>query len=671
MFGPKKISQSLIDAVLKVTEDKTEVTQAPQLLDEADKVPTPTGMKVYGSRYGNSAKARRDQTKAAVDTLKGPKDKELIKDDEIDETGFHKAAHGAKKAGQSHFEFQGKKYPVTAKSHAEAVEEEEGDCVTKPQAKDIAKKEVGKHEKGMHGKSGEVAKHEKKMHKEGMSFKERLLEREMTSAESRKKEKIVMSMKDKQEYFKKKYGKKWKEVMYATATKQAMKEQTSIVDEEVELDEEDTKVKHVHHNGEKIGETGVDSEASPGGGKWFAKHYKSKMDSVGFDSRKEAEAEVRAAHGIKEEAELEETKMTDLQKKAAKYDFTKTKSGREVPKQKKPFRMGNEPIGKMKEEVEEIQQEAVKKSDVPAFLRKMRGDKPLTMKDVKSGDKDSISHKDNLAKARNEEFELTEKNDSHTHAAHYENEKGEWTGMNLFTAKDDTDAIKQAQAKCKEGCRLSKVERHTTVKEDVEVIQDKNGHKTTTDMLSGRHEGGKLNSFKNFKVNLVVSGEEEIPTEVDKGEDTKEKQKITTNPGPVDIKFDDKLVTPPHKYFSSQESITSEEVRGELKHIRSKEKAMRNKEVSQFASHKATKTTQTEEEVQEAKDPHMDAGVGAQPDFATEKVIAGVDGWKKVQKNVQDKSGAVHTPHSRAKDLAKQAFKKVKSEMLGKAPGNN
>jgi hypothetical protein len=48
-------------------------------------------------------------------------------------------------------------------------------------------------------------------------------------------------------------------------------------------------------------------------------------------------------HLNKEESELE--------KKAAKYDFTKTKSGKEVPKQKKPFRMGNEPIVK-KEEVE-------------------------------------------------------------------------------------------------------------------------------------------------------------------------------------------------------------------------------------------------------------------------------------------------------------------------------
>ena len=38
---------------------------------------------------------------------------------------------------------------------------------------------------------------------------------------------------------------------------------------------------------------------------------------------------------------------------------------------------------------------------------------------------------------------------------------------------------------------------------------------------------------------------------------------------------------------------------------------------------------------------------------------------------VTDKSGAKHTPMSRAKDLARSAMKKIKSEMLGKAPGNN
>jgi len=68
---------------------------------------------------------------------------------------------------------------------------------------------------------------------------------------------------------------------------------------------------------------------------------------------------------------------------------------------------------------------------------------------------------------------VTEKNDSHTHAAHYEDPKtGEWTGMNLLIAKDDEDAIRQANEKCKEGCRLTKVERHTTVKEEIEQIDE-------------------------------------------------------------------------------------------------------------------------------------------------------------------------------------------------------
>ena len=71
---------------------------------------------------------------------------------------------------------------------------------------------------------------------------------------------------------------------------------------------------------------------------------------------------------------------------------------------------------------------------------------------------------------RGEEVEeLDEKNTSHTHAAHYENDKGEWVGMNLLVAKDDDDAIRQAHEKCKEGCRLSRVERHIPVKEEVEL----------------------------------------------------------------------------------------------------------------------------------------------------------------------------------------------------------
>lgn len=59
--------------------------------------------------------------------------------------------------------------------------------------------------------------------------KEAILEREMTAAEKKKREEIVLAMKDKTDDFKSKYGKRWKDVMYATATKQAMKEADEVL----------------------------------------------------------------------------------------------------------------------------------------------------------------------------------------------------------------------------------------------------------------------------------------------------------------------------------------------------------------------------------------------------------------------------------------------------------
>jgi hypothetical protein len=249
---------------------------------------------------------------------------------------------------------------------------------------------------------------------------------------------------------------------------------------------------------------------------------------------------------------------------------------------------------------------------------------------------------------------IEEKNESHTHAAHYENEKGEWTGMNLLTAKDDEDAIKQAHSKCKEGCRLSRVERHTTVKEEMvneaEVTTPaKDADKVTTDMLRGRELGGKSNSFKSFKQQLKTNGEMKAPTEIDTGTDTKEKQKITTNPGAIDVKFDDKLSTPPQHYFSNEKQIANEAFRGEMKVAHAKSKAAHNKDIDTFNKKVA------QEEVQ-----------------VDEKVIAGTPGWEKIKGtdkkgNVTDKSGAVHTPMSRARDLARKSFTKLKNEtMMGK-----
>jgi hypothetical protein len=70
---------------------------------------------------------------------------------------------------------------------------------------------------------------DKKKDTKNMSMKEKLqlqkeaiLEREMTDAEMKKREDIVKGMKKNKDELEKRYGSKWKDVMYATATKQAM-----------------------------------------------------------------------------------------------------------------------------------------------------------------------------------------------------------------------------------------------------------------------------------------------------------------------------------------------------------------------------------------------------------------------------------------------------------------
>ena len=62
-------------------------------------------------------------------------------------------------------------------------------------------------------------------------FKKVIDEKEMTPAQMKRREEIVLSLKKKKGEFKERYGSKWEDVMYATATKMAMK------GEETELDE--------------------------------------------------------------------------------------------------------------------------------------------------------------------------------------------------------------------------------------------------------------------------------------------------------------------------------------------------------------------------------------------------------------------------------------------------
>jgi predicted secreted protein len=341
MFVNKLKMNSVAEAVKKITEEEP--------VTEAEKVPTATGMRVYGSSYGNSAKARRDQVKKDIDTLKGPKAKELIQKDkedyektkgrydeaakpdflDMDKDGdkkepMKKAVADKKKSGGMNETHEFKNKLIEAlKGNQHKIDKNKNNKVDAQDFKILRGEksvteascddEVKKHEKKMHGKDGEVAKHVDKMHKEEV---EQIEEKEMTDAEMAKREKIVKSMKKGFAGFRQRYGKDAKSVMYATATKQAMKEDT------------------------------VEEEIDP---------------------------KVRTKDTLKGQ---EPTAQKDDVGPGSDAKSTKVK-----------FRGGP-----MKEEV--------KKSDIPAFIRKARGDKPLTVADAKAGNKDSISSKENLAKAR-------------------------------------------------------------------------------------------------------------------------------------------------------------------------------------------------------------------------------------------------------------------------------
>jgi len=341
-------------------------------LDEAEKVPTATGMRVYGSSYGDSAKARRDQVKKDIDTLKGPKAKDMMQKDKEDHMKtkgrYDEAAKpdfldmdkdGDKKEpmkkavadkkmkedtefkdkliealkGKQHKIDKNKNNKIDAQDFAilrgqqkEEVEElDEKNVPTSPEkwarAKAAAKSKFAVYPSAY--ANGWASKKYKAM---GGGWKsvseevekevEQIEEKQMTDAEMAKREKIVKSMKKGFAGFRQRYGKDAKSVMYATATKQAMKEDT------------------------------VEEEIDPN---------------------------IRTKDTLKGQ---EPTSQKDDVGPGSDAKSTKVK-----------FRGGP-----MKEEV--------KKSDIPAFLRKARGDKPLTVADAKAGSKDSISSKENLAKAR-------------------------------------------------------------------------------------------------------------------------------------------------------------------------------------------------------------------------------------------------------------------------------
>jgi hypothetical protein len=519
--------------------------------------------------------------------------KKMLSDADMDETGFHKAAHAAKKANQSHFEFMGKKYPVTAKSQAEGYVD---DIVAKARASGMNAKVVTKADKERDLQA--VIDRQKKAKEKAASNPP------STSMIGKGRDSFGPN---------KGYG------------------QGRYMGDSVEIDDDVLD--------ETTGVTDYNPKSQGGTRKELLAKYSKSGDPKHAEAARKAgatQSELKAASMKKEgtsfkdrllEAymdkkdkgdilDMDESEMTDAQMKKREKIVMSMKDGQAGFKKRygknwKNVMYATATKQAMKEEVEELDEEHSEKEVKMAIGilndKRYKGGNlsgaAKAIEKMKPGLSKHPAVKKAMQKA-NEEYEyMMEKNESHTHAAHYENDKGEWTGMNLLVAKDDEDAIRQAHEKCKEGCRLSRVEKHIPVKEGWEDMM-----KAVKDRAGPQPSGGS-----GVKQGSRYGG-------------SKQKEK-PEHDEPEDKKVKKEAVDPKVK--------TVDMLRGRVK---------KPKDFQDGNEHSSAKIKLAAEEMDETfKGPESGSGVGDNPFITSES-----------------------KPMKNAKELANSTMKRIKTEMLGK-----
>ena len=350
--------------------------------------------------------------------------------------------------------------------------------------------------------------------------------------------------------------------------------------------------------------------------------------------------------------------------------------------------------GAQKEETELEEGDASYKKNTPTKKMTDVVDRKKTVKDLMKGRqyfgtgkmKEEVEQIDEISKTLAKNYR--HKAGQQAMSALIDNKPTNFLGMTIPVSKKTAEKNSELIRKRSKGMSAAadRVSGAKPTSEAVETSQDKDAGKITTDMLTGRVPGGKLNSFKSFKTNLTTSGTQSIPTEIEKGEETKASEYHSTDPGPVDIKMDDKLSgTTTYTHSSKDKQVKNEEVKPELKKLRSKESKEQTHEISKFDN----KVVQAKEEVEPInEDAWLNKYLlskGINPNFVSQavKISHAKSGafmtWKQSHQNesvsvpfdkpyksvspvTTDKSGAKHTPISRAKDLARSALKKIKQD---------
>ena len=222
--------------------------------------------------------------------------------------------------------------------------------------------------------------------------------------------------------------------------------------------------------------------------------------------------------------------------------------------------------------------EEVSKVDVPAYLRKQKGEKPLTMADVKAPRKDSISAKENLAKARNEEVEQI---DEGLEKAKTFKKNGDMLNYHKHMEKHYGNLAAKAFIK-------------NNHKENSEFYKHNN--------MAVKHNDAYLDIKNKIKEEVEQIDEKNVPTSPEKWAQAKAQAKA---------KFD----VYPSAYANGWAAKKYKAMGGSWK------------------------------SVSEATDPPFDKP------------------YTTIKKVVTDKSGAKHSPMSRARDIARAAMKKQMEKM--------
>jgi ribosomal protein L31E len=581
MFAKSKVSQSMIDAVNKVLGEQP-VEQKDELLNETApiKEPTPTGMRVYGGSYGNSAKAKKDQTKSAVDNLKGPKAKELQeapKPDFLDmdkdgnkKESMKKAVADKKTVGE---ELTGNQHKIDANNNNK-----------------------------IDGQDFKILRGKKKV-KEGREFTEKLLEMVRKSdvpAYLRKaKGDTPLTMADAK-------GPKKDSISapenLAKARNEEVVTEAKGIEVKKEYDDKKEAEHGVYHNGQKIGyvvhnkKHGVHTAYHSPQGDKDDEDY-GQIDD--FHSHHDAVSQIRHSAGVSMREEVEHLNEDDFAhaKKqgwsvSQHYHHTKVTHPKHGivsvdrygewmhhPEQDwvgrpKGNLIAHGQFHDLNKHLSSLKEEVVNEMDKSQRSQERHGDYPLgkptgtPAKPVKA--KKVVKDLHNLLnKAFNkEEVELDQQINE---VLSKDASAGDY--IHDFIHSDNPKFAGKSKAERK---KMALGAYYGAQKEAYEPSDAP----ITTDTLAGRMPGGKSNSFKSFKTRVRPLDKE-------------------GNHKPEDD-------TP---------------------------KAIQPQDTPARKSH----------EVKEA-------------------TIAGTSGWEPMKKDVKDKSGAVHTPMSRAKDLARQAFKTVQNK---------